>query len=284
MSNGINGLFGQLQSAVSTISQQLQTQAPAQQPQLPTMPQFAEQFQPFADQFQQALGNPQLLNQLGIPTPAALTPLDTPQKVSTAYKAAALRDLTDPKTIAKLNDELKAQGKPPVTSAEVAKMIQNTDVKALSPRDYETLKLATGGSTDNPATTLDAANRAKIAESGPERLATARNGGQKPSESQIAAAKKELERIDPDIFKAGAKDVVYVNERHVGANGDPRQTKVAAHEFVHVVLNNQGVPHESNGVDVHHDITGRFGWNQKPGPGGANRNWNTPPGKGLPPD
>lgn len=272
MINVLSGFAGQVQSAVTAASEAVEARAPEQ-----LKPQVTQ----VADQFQQALSNPALLNQLGVPTPAALTPLDTPQKVKTAYAQSASRDLTDKKTLEKLNQELGDKG--PVTAAEVNQVIQNTDVKALSEKDYATLKMATavpGASRSNPATAMDADSRAALAEKGPENLARARNGNREPSADQIADAKKELERIDPGMFKKGAKDVIYVNEKHVGGHGDPRQTKVADHEYLHLLLGKKGV----TGEEAQHELIGKFGWNQKPGPGGENRNWATPPGKGLPPD
>lgn len=284
MTKVLGGFLGQIQSAITGIAEQAEVAAPE-----PMKPQVIQ----LADQFQQALSNPALLNQLGVPAPATLTPLETQAQVKQAYTQAASRDLGDPKTLKQLNDELKARdpNAKPLTKAEVDQVIANTDVKLLSRSDYETLKMATGGSRDNPATSIDAENRAKIAASGPENLARARlrNTGSNadPTPEQIAQAKTDLEKIDPSLFKKGVKDVVYVNQKHIGGHGDPRQTKVAAHEFLHLVLDKRGVEHDANGKDPQHAIIGRLGWNQKPGTSGEvipgeTANWATPPGQGLP--
>jgi len=272
MINGLGGFIGQLQSAVSGAADAVEAQAPVE---------LKPQVEQAGDQFQQLLSNPLLLNQLGVPTPVALPRLETAAAVQQAYAQGASRDLTSPKTLEKLNKELGDKG--PVTRADVEKVIQNTDVKMLSADDYRTLKMATGvegASFSNPATAIDADSRAAIGEKGPYNLAKIRNRGQEPSAEQIAAAKQELEKIDPSLFKKGSRDVIYVNQKHVNGVADPRLTKVAAHEYLHLVMHKKGVEGEA----VQHDIIGKFGWNQVPGPGGANRNWATPPGKGLPPD
>lgn len=286
MTKVLGGFLGQLQSAVTAVADAAQTQAPE-----PLKPHVTQ----LADQFQAAISNPAVLNQLGVPAPAALPPLDSPQKVKQAYAQSAQRDLTDPKTLKQLNDELKARDPTakPVTAAEVNELIAKTEVKPLSARDYATLKAAAGnGSRDNPATSIDGDERARLATEGPVNLARSRlrseGSSAEPTQAQVDAAKKDLERIDPGIFQKPPKDVVYVNEKHLGGHADPRQTKVASHELLHHLLDKRGVPHrDENGKDPQHAIIGRFGWNQQPGTSGdlipgETANWATPPGQGLP--
>ncbi len=272
--NGLGGFVGQLQQAASGIAEQLEQQAPAE---------LKPQVQQAADQFQEVLSNPAgMLNQLGIPTTPALPPLETPAQVSAAYASGARKDLTDAGTLKQLNKEVSPET---ITQADVEKQIANTEVKLLSKDDYKALKQATGvqgADLDNPATAIDANSRRLIREQGPENLAKARNGGKPPSADQIAQARKDLEKIDPSLFKGDGskmKDGIYVNQRLVNGVADPRLSKVAGHEYLHLILEKKGV----HGEAAQHGVTGRLGWNQKAGPGGQNDHWGDPPGKGLPP-
>ena len=78
-------------------------------------------------------------------------------------------------------------------------------------------------------------------------------------------------------FESPPKDAVYVNQAKAGvAVSDPTKTKVASHEFTHIVLNKREA---TQGEHTQHEILGRLGWNHTPG---ENHNWATPPGEGLP--
>lgn len=283
---GIGGLLGQVRAAATTVAEAVEAKVPEQlKPQVSNLAHSVDAF----------VSNAKVLNQLGIPTPATLPKLATQAQVKAAYVTGAKRDLTDPATLKQLNQELKARdpNAKPLTAAEVNSVIDKTDVRSLTPAQYATLKAATGGSRDNPATTLDAENRAKVQESGPENLARSRirstGSNAEPTAEQIATAKEDLRAIDPGIFSTPPKDVVYVNQKHLEGNGDPRQTKVASHEFLHAVLDHRGVPEkDADGTDPQHAIIGRLGWNQKFGTSGKvipgeTANWATGPGAGLPP-
>ncbi|GEM_PF-3427317 len=286
MTSILGGFLGQVRAAATTVAEAVEEKVP-EQLKAPVAKAAAS-----VDAF---VSNKQVLNQLGVPTPAALPKLENEQQVKAAYVKGAKRDLTDPATLKQLNQELKARDPEakPLTAAEVNSIIDKTDVRSLTPAQYATLKAATGGSRENPATSIDAENRGKIQESGPENLARSRlrstGSAAEPTAEQIATAKEDLRAIDPGIFAKPPKDVVYVNQKHIEGHGDPRQTKVASHELLHTVLNHRGVPEkDANGTDPQHAIIGRLGWNQKLGTSGTiipgeTSNWATPPGSGLPP-
>lgn len=285
LGNLVSGLVNGAQSLGSTVEQAVEN-APENVKQ--TVGNLVGQ----ADEFVSNVG--QNLNaQVGQTT--SLPKLDTPAKVKAEYQQDAKKDLTNAGTLKQLNQELKARdpNAPPLTSAEVQRVIDNADVKSLSESDYRTLKMAVPGSQPgNPASSMDSANRAKLAKDGPENLARARlqSQGSKadPTPEQISQAEADLRRIDPGAFQNPPKDVVYVNQKHIEHNGDPRQTKVAAHEFTHLVLDHRGVPDKDpDGTDPQHAIIGRLGWNQTYGTsgkviGGETDNWATKPGDGDP--
>lgn len=236
---------------------------------------------------------------IGAKATTAATPSGTPMtqaEVTKEYKAGGKTDLTSAGSLKALNDEVAKHGDgKPVTKAEVEDIIAKSDIKLLSQKDYETLKTATGGSRDNPATAVPSGSREKLATDGAYRLAKRwklekQQSDAEPTKEEVEAARKELERIDPGAFAKPPKDAVYVNAKYAkqGYQGDPRVTKVATHELTHLVLFRHGVPAESEGHDVHHEFTGSVGWNAKHGTTGKiipgeTDNWSTKPGDGLPP-
>ncbi len=280
----IGGFLGQVRAAATAVAETVKEKVPE-----PLKAPVAKA-SAAVDEF---VSDPRLLNQLGGAAP--LPKLATEQQVKAAYVNGAKRDLTDAGTLKQLNQELKARdpNAKPLTAAEVNSIIDKTDVKSLTPAQYATLKAATGGQRENPATSIDAKNRGDIQISGPENLARSRlrsaGSTADPTPQQIATAKEDLRAIDPGIFAKPPKDVVYVNQKHIQGQGDPRLTKVASHELLHTVLNHRGVPNtDPDGTEPQHAIIGRLGWNQKPETSGKiipgeTANWATPPGKGLPP-
>lgn len=219
----------------------------------------------------------------------APTPLHTPEqtRIAAQYKDAALKDVADPRTLKVLNDELKAKdpNAKPITPEEAKAIIKNTDVRVLSADDYKAVKQALGGLTSNPAAACDKSLREKLATEGVEKLALARARERtglrdtQPTQADLDQARADLRRIDPGAFQTPVKDAVYVNESRANKPvSDPTKTKVADHEFVHIVLNHRGA---TAGEGPQHRIIGKLGWNQaEPG---ENSNWGTPPGQGLPP-
>jgi len=285
--DGVGNLLGQFQAGVATVAEQAEERLPdAVKPQVAALTSAVDEF----------VSSKQVLTQLGVPAPVAPPPLTTEAQVRSEYKKDASRDLTDAATLKQLNDELKAQdpNAKPLTAAEAKSIIDNADVRSLTPRQYADLKAAAGpgASSTNPATAVDADNRAKLKDVGPENLARARLRSQgssaDPTPEQLAQAEKDLRAIDPGIFATPPKDVVYVNQKHVEHQGDPRQTKVASHEFLHLILDHRQVPgKQADGSDPQHAIIGRLGWNQTFGTSGQvipgeTANWATPPGQGLP--
>ncbi len=221
----------------------------------------------------------------GKPAPvAAQTPEQA--RIATQYKASALRDVADPKTLRVLNEELKARdpSAAPITAEEAKKAINATDVKVLSADDYKAVKQALGGQWTNPAAAADSSIRTTLnSDEAAVKLATARArerthlSATQPTQAEIDQAKVDLRRIDPGAFETPPKDAVYVNQAKAGVPvSDPTQTKVADHEFTHIVLNKRP---GTAGEATQHEITAKLGWNHAPG---ENANWNTPPGKGLP--
>lgn len=285
---GIGNVLGQVRAAATTVAEAVEEKVPEQ------LKAPVAKVSRSVDEFV-SNANGKVLAQLSTPAPAPLPKLATEAQVKAEYVKDAKRDLTDPGTLKQLNQELKARdpNAAPLNAAEVSGIIDRTDVRSLTPAQYSALKAATGGSRDNPATTLDADNRAAIQQSGPENLARSRlratGSAAEPTPEQIAAAKEDLRAIDPGIFAKPPRDVVYVNQAHIEGQGDPRLTKVASHEFLHAVLNHRGVPaKDPNGTEPQHAIIGRLGWNQKFGTSGAiipdeTAKWATPPGAGLPP-
>jgi hypothetical protein len=231
------------------------------------------------------------------PPPRPLGPAATPTQIAQAYKASAARDLVKPGVLNEINGTVQKYGtdKAPVTARDIQQTVANADVKVMSEADYVTLKTALNGQRTNPATALTSSERAKIPELGVDNLArarlTAKGETRDPNAGELAQAKSDLMRVDPGAFQKPPKDAVYVNQRLAGQGaGDPNLTKVADHEFVHLVLDKKGVPHnDGQNHDPHHYTTGVLGWNAVPGTsgfpslpgGGETRNWRTPPGQGV---
>jgi hypothetical protein len=273
-------LLGQVRSAAQSVVEKVTPQLP------PLLQKSAQAMAQSVDEF---VSHSPLLAQLG-GTTGPLPPLTSSAQVSTEYKKAAASDLLAPSTLKALNDDLKKQDPTakPLTRAEVSKIIQDTDVKLLAPAQYAALKAAAGpGSPANPATSLDGENRAKLKENGPTNLAKSRlrasadpaTANREPTADEVAKAEADLRAIDPGIFNTPPRDVIYVNQTQVSGAADPRRTKVAAHEFVHHILNHRQFAGDQ------HVVIGRLGWNGSHEPNAPvddTRNWSTPPGSGLP--
>jgi hypothetical protein len=214
------------------------------------------------------------------------------EQLKADYKSQATDALQSDAAKKAMNAAIKEHGDgKPLTDQEIKKIVDNTDVKEVSPQQYNDLVKAAGGKFEgNPACGLSKKQREAIASpEGIKRLAASRHKGPgEPTQEELEKAAADLKKYDPGAFEKSPKDVVYVNEKFAkkGTNGDPNKTKVAAHEFMHVVLFAHGVPMSDDNGDIHHKVTGSLGWNasaSKPPIPFETGNWNTGKGKGLTP-
>jgi hypothetical protein len=231
-----------------------------------------------------------LASRQGPPVNALAAPAETPaqKQIAADYKASAQKDVADPRTLKVINDELQKAdpNAKPITQAEAKKKIADTDVRVLSGDDYKAVKSALKGSWTNPASAGNSDTRGQLADpEAAKRLATARArertqlSNTQPTDAEVQQAAADLQRIDPGAFKKPPKDVIYVNEDQARKPiSDPTKTKVADHEFTHILLQSRGMSGDDAGQ---HKIIGKLGWNQSLDQG-DNSNWGTPPGQGLP--